>query len=92
MEEVEEICDRVAILCRGWLVAVDTPLALRQHYGERKVDAVYSDGRRRAFDLDSSDERGELGLEVAAGKVASMRTREFNFHDAFLKLTGTEFT
>jgi ABC-type multidrug transport system ATPase subunit len=92
MQEVEEICDRVAILCRGWLVAVDTPLALRQHYGERTVDAVYADGRRRAFDLDSPDERGELGLEVAAGRVASLRTREFNFHDAFLKLTGTQFT
>src|SRR5262249_30478956 len=37
MNEVEEICDRVAILCRGWLVAVNTPLALRQHYGERQV-------------------------------------------------------
>src|SRR5262249_12161235 len=92
MNEVEEICDRVAILCRGWLVAVNTPLALRQHYGERKVDAVYADGRQRAFDLESPDERGELGFEGAAGNVVSMRTREFNFHDAFLKLTGTQFT
>src|SRR5205823_12537455 len=30
MQEVEEICDRVAILCRGRLVALDTPLALRR--------------------------------------------------------------
>src|SRR5262249_15504311 len=27
MQEVEEVCDRVAILCRGRLVALDTPLA-----------------------------------------------------------------
>ena len=92
MQEVEEICDRVAILCRGRLVALDTPLALRQHQVERKVDVVYADGRRRVFDLDSPHERGELGLEVAAGTVASLQTREFNFHEAFLKLTGTEFS
>src|SRR5262249_54803032 len=32
MEEVEEVCDRVAILCRGRLAALDSPLALRQRH------------------------------------------------------------
>jgi ABC-2 type transport system ATP-binding protein len=92
MQEVEEICDRVAILCRGRLVALDTPLALRQRHVERKVDVVLGDGGRRVFDLDSNEQRSALGLEVAAGRVASLQTREFNFHEAFLKLTGTQFT
>jgi ABC-2 type transport system ATP-binding protein len=92
MQEVEEICDRVAILCRGRLVALDTPLALRQRHVERKVDVVLGDGCRRVFDLDSDEQRSALGLEVAAGRVASLQTREFNFHEAFLKLTGTQFT
>ena len=92
MQEVEEICDRVAILCRGRLVALDTPLALRQRHVERKVEVVLGDGSRRVFDLDSDEERSALGLEVAAGRVASLQTREFNFHEAFLKLTGTQFT
>jgi ABC-2 type transport system ATP-binding protein len=92
MLEVEEICDRVAILCRGRLVALDTPLALRQRHVERKVDVVLGDGARRVFDLDSDEQCAALGLEVAAGHVASLQTREFNFHEAFLKLTGTQFT
>jgi ABC-type multidrug transport system ATPase subunit len=92
MQEVEEICDRVAILCRGRLIALDTPLALRQRHVERRVDVVLDDGRRLVFDLDSDDDRASLGLEVAAGSVASLQTREFNFHEAFLKLTGTQFT
>lgn len=49
MREVEEVCDRVAILCRGRLIALDSPLALRQQHVER------------------------------------------NFHETFLKLTGTAF-
>jgi ABC-type multidrug transport system ATPase subunit len=91
MQEVEEVCDRVAILCRGRLVALDTPRALRQRHAERRVDVVMVDGARRVFDLDQDDDRCALGTCVAAGGVASLQTREFNFHEAFLKLTGTEF-
>jgi ABC-type multidrug transport system ATPase subunit len=92
MQEVEEACDRVAILCRGRLVALDSPLALRQRHAERTVDVVLADGGRHAFDLDCDRERAVLGGHVAAGEVASLRTREFDFHQAFLKLTGTAFT
>lgn len=92
MTEVEEVCDRVAILCRGRLAALDTPLALRQQHAERKVDVVLADGARAVFDLDREDERAVLGRRVAAGEIASLQTREFNFHEAFLKLTGTAFT
>jgi ABC-type multidrug transport system ATPase subunit len=91
MLEVEEICDRVAILCRGRLVALDTPLSLRQQHVERKVDVILPAGERRVFDLEADAERGELAALVAAGQVASLQTREFNFHEAFLKLTGTDF-
>jgi ABC-type multidrug transport system ATPase subunit len=91
MQEVEEICDRVAILCRGRLVALDTPLSLRQQHSQRLVDATLADGSHRVFDLNHTEERGRLAEQVATGAVASMRTRDFNFHEAFLKLTGTEF-
>jgi ABC-type multidrug transport system ATPase subunit len=91
MEEVEAICDRVAILCRGRLVALDSPLALRQRHTERKVDAVFTDHSRQVFDLDGPSDRGLLARRIAAGEVASLKTREFNFHETFLKLTGTEF-
>jgi ABC-type multidrug transport system ATPase subunit len=92
MDEVEEICDRVAILCRGRLVALDTPLALRQRHTERKVDVILTDGGRHVFDLDQEAERSALAGHVTAGAVASLQTREFNFHETFLKLTGTAFT
>jgi ABC-2 type transport system ATP-binding protein len=91
MVEVEEVCDRVAILCRGKLVALDSPLNLQRQHRERKVDVVLASGARQVFDLDQDEERGRLGDCLAAGTIASLRTREFNFHEAFLKLTGTAF-
>src|SRR5581483_10779279 len=91
MDEVERICDRVGIMCRGKLVALDSPLALRQEHTERKVDVIRGDGERFVFDLDSARGRAELAALVAAGQAASVRTREFDFHAAFLKLTGQTF-
>jgi ABC-2 type transport system ATP-binding protein len=90
MQEVEEICDRVAILCRGKLVTLDSPANLREQHAERLVDAVLSDGARHAFDLDAHEERTLLARYVNAGTVTSLRSRECNFHEAFLNLTGTD--
>lgn len=91
MDEVEKICDRVAIMARGKLVALDSPLALKQQHTERKVDVIRNDGERLVFNMDDAVDRAKLGALVAAGHAASIRTREFDFHATFLKLTGLAF-
>jgi ABC-type multidrug transport system ATPase subunit len=91
MDEVEKICDRVGIMCRGKLVALDSPLALKQQHTERKVDVIRDDGERLVFDMDDATDRAKLGTLVAAGRAMSIRTREFDFHATFLKLTGLAF-
>ncbi len=91
MDEVEKICDRVGIMCRGRLVALDSPLALKQQHTERKVDVIDIRGQRFVFDLDDPTDRAKLGALVATGQTASLQTREFDFHAAFLKLTGQAF-
>jgi len=91
MQEVEEICDRVAILCRGQLVALDSPLALRRRHAERRADVTLEGGARLVIDLDDPEDAVRLSKHLIAREVASIRSREFNFHEAFLKLTGTAF-
>jgi ABC-2 type transport system ATP-binding protein len=91
MDEVEKICDRVGIVCRGKLVALDSPLTLKQAHTERKVDLIRMDGERIVFDMDVAPDRRQFASLVESGKVASVRTREFDFHATFLKLTGQAF-
>jgi ABC-type multidrug transport system ATPase subunit len=91
MQEVEAICDRVAILCKGKLVALDSPLRLRQAHVERKADVILNHGERLVIDLDSPEDTMRLSQHLIAGQVESVKTREFNFHETFLKLTGTAF-
>src|SRR5437763_48937 len=91
MDEVEKICDRVGIVCRGKLVALDSPLALKQQHTERKVDVIRDDGERLVFDMDDTTDRAKLAALVGGGPAVSIRTREFDFHATFLKLTGLAF-
>jgi len=91
MKEVQEMCDRVAILCKGCLIALDTPMALRQQHHRRTADVVLQDGSKLKLDLDREEDRLRLAELVRSGETVSVQTREFDFHDAFLKLTGQGF-
>jgi ABC-2 type transport system ATP-binding protein len=91
MDEVEKICDRVGIVCKGKLVALDSPLTLRTAHTERMADVILDTGERLAFDLDADTDRQKLAEVVRSGTAASVKTREFDFHATFLKLTGQQF-
>jgi ABC-type multidrug transport system ATPase subunit len=86
MKEVEEVCDRVAVLRRGRLVALDAPRALCRRHTGHQVDVVLTGGGRCAFDLDRDGDRARLARHVAAGEVAGLQTRASDFHETFLKL------
>jgi ABC-2 type transport system ATP-binding protein len=40
MEEADELCDRVAFLSQGKIVALDTPRELKLRYGQAKRQAI----------------------------------------------------
>ncbi|MEZ6139239.1 MAG: ABC transporter ATP-binding protein [Zavarzinella sp.] len=91
MPEVEAICTRVGIMAHGQLIALDSPIKLRQQHTERRCDVILNDGTRRVFDMDLPLHREELAKFMQMGLIESVHTREFDFHSTFLKLTGTEF-
>lgn len=91
MEEVEKICDRVGIMCKGRLVALDSPLALRTEHTEKKADVILRDGEHLTFDMDNPADRAIFAGMIQSNRAASIKTREFDFHSTFLKLTGQAF-
>ncbi len=95
MQEVEQICDRVAILCRGKLVECDTPTNFVTRHAERKVAVQYeSSGEvlRESLDLDVAPERDRLANIVRNESCVRLHSQEFQFEDVFLKLTGQAYT
>jgi len=95
MEEVEEICDRVAILSRGKLIECDTPGSFVARYAERKVTVHYEKDHqtyREILNLDDASERARLAGIVQHENCTEIHSRDFNFDDVFRKLTGQAFT
>ena len=83
IEEAQALCERVAIMNRGKLVAVDTPSNLLARLGSYVVE--WEEGSHREFRLFDSREAGKdfLGtLETAAS------LRRSNLEDVFIELTG----
>ncbi|HTM67835.1 MAG TPA: ATP-binding cassette domain-containing protein [Candidatus Binatia bacterium] len=87
-----EYCDRIAIIDRGTIVALDTPSALKRMVGEDVIVLKCADKERLRKELkdrygfDAKDERDALRLEVEDG--AKFLTRLFNELDT--KIEGIE--
>ena len=95
MTEVEEICDRVAILSRGKLVDCDSPANFMTRHAERKVSVQYEKNDRTCreeLDLDAESERARLAGIVQHEKCVRLHSQEFDFEDVFRKLTGQAYT
>jgi ABC-2 type transport system ATP-binding protein len=94
MEEVEQICDRVAIIAKGKLLDIDTPTAFITRHAERYCDVQYDhDGQliRKTLHLDTPEDKQRLSEIVLHEKCVRVHSREFKFEDVFRNLTGEAY-
>jgi ABC-2 type transport system ATP-binding protein len=91
MAEADELCDRVAFMSEGRIVALDTPRALRlKHTDASDVRArvVLDDGSERDVHLADDAGRRELDQLLAGGRVRALHTNEPTLADVFVQLAG----
>lgn len=84
IEEAEALCDRVGILSKGKLIALDSPYNLKATVGEYAVEFINNDGRLIQHICRSRDD----ALEIARGRDDGATIRKSNLEDVFIKLTG----
>lgn len=95
MDEVEEICDRVAILAKGKLIACDTPANFIAQNSEQRVAAHFDrEGHlvREMIDMEDAAGRARLADIVQNEHGVRVHSQEFDFGKVFLKLTGQAYT
>jgi len=85
IEEAEALCDRVGILCRGKLVALDSPENLKRSVGECVVEFIDAEGKLVQH---IHRGRGEANADAAGEHNGSVTVRKTNLEDVFIKLTG----
>ena len=83
IEEAEMLCNRVGILNRGRLIALDTPQALVEKLGGYVVETL-NEGRRRYLLVRDKEEAYRQAQTEPSGVII----RQVNLEDVFIKLTG----
>lgn len=94
MDEVEQICDKVAIIAKGKLLDIDTPTAFITRHAERYCDVQYDHQDqliRTTLHLDVPEDKQRLSEIVLNEKCVRVHSREFRFEDVFRKLTGEAY-
>ncbi len=89
MEEAQRVCDRVAIIDRGRLLAVGTVSELlAAHAGKDLLTVVQPDGREESIETD--DPLRELERLRARGSIDRFRLERPSLEQVFLNLTGRQ--
>jgi ABC-2 type transport system ATP-binding protein len=84
IEEAESLCDRIGILVKGRLIAVDAPSVLKARVGDYAVEFVNQDGHLVQHMYQTRDEAQDAASYVEDG----VTIRRSNLEDVFIKLTG----
>lgn len=88
MEEADQLCDRVAFLSEGRIVALDTPANLKTAHGKPQVDVTLENGERVSIDLDGAGAGTQLAQLVSNGQVRTLHSAEATLEDVFIQLAG----
>ena len=83
IEEAEHLCQRVAILDKGKLIALDSPEGLCRRVGAYVVEWESEEGLNGRFFAER-----RLAAEFAATLTTTTTTRRSNLEDVFVELTG----
>ena len=87
MMDADLLCDRVAFISSGQLVALDTPKNLKEQNSNRRivVDYLYQ-GKRKAATLEAPEL--ESGIPFVHDEIISIHSQEPTLEDVFIRYTG----
>jgi ABC-2 type transport system ATP-binding protein len=90
MEEADELCDRVAFLSQGKIVALDTPRELKLRYGQgqRRAIVTLTDRGEHQIALDDPADAGRLDSWLRDSLVLTIHSQEGTLEDVFVALAG----
>jgi ABC-2 type transport system ATP-binding protein len=88
MNEADEMCDRVAFLKAGKIVALDSPRELKLKYGRRAARVLLDNREEREIDLTSPADARELSDWMSGGRVMTLHSEEGTLEDVFINIAG----
>jgi len=93
MNDVEQLCDRVAFCVNGKLIEVSTPRDLKLKYGKREVTVEYRENGTLAtavFPLDGIGYNEEFLKLIRSERIETIHSGETSMEEIFIIVTGVE--
>lgn len=91
MFTADELCDRVAFLNEGKIVAMDSPRNLKLQHGQKLASVEYlEDGQvvRKTLSMSEENSVDKLYEIMKQGNVDTIHSQEATLEQIFIKLTG----
>lgn len=91
MKVAEDVCDRLAFMVDGKLIAIDSPRAFKLAAGKARVSVEYREEnnlKSAEFKLDNIGQNQDFLKLLSEKKIETMHSREADLEDVFIQKTG----
>ena len=88
MEEADELCQRIAFLSEGRIVALDTPDNLKIAHGQKSLKATLDSGQSLTIALDDEGAGKQLETLVSARQLRTLHSTEATLEEVFIQIAG----
>ena len=96
MNDVDELCDRVAFMVDGKISEIDTPKNLKLKHGQKQVEIEYleklenRETTKVSFGLEGLGMNEQFLELIKTKEIVTIHSKETNLDDIFIKVTGVE--
>jgi len=93
MHVAEELCDRVALIESGRIIAMDSPRELKLRHGDQMLIVEHRDNGKlitERLDRDDEEDQRRLYQLLQMGQVETLHSQEATLEEIFISLTGKE--
>ena len=91
MNDVEEMCDRLAFMVDGRIAEINTSKNLKLAHGQRKLKVEYSANdstHESEFELKNLGDNSDFLDIINNKKIITMHTQEMTLDNIFIEVTG----
>ncbi|CAG0936789.1 Fluoroquinolones export ATP-binding protein [Thermoflexales bacterium] len=90
MEEADQLCQRVAIVDQGQIIALDAPARLKRQIAPQddQVVVTTSDGQSDTLHLQQAPDQQKLVAWIQQGQLVDIHSPTVTLEDVFIQLTG----
>ena len=93
MYDAEELCDRVAFIVDGEIMATDSPENLKLEHSRKTVEVkLHNSEEKRSFPIEDLGSNGDFLEFISDAQIDTIHSQEASLDEVFIEVTGRTLT